>query len=147
MSNDLNLCQFIGRLGREPELRSLGNSGQQVAIISLAVGKKYTDKNTGQLVDKTEWVKVLCFGRLAEIAGEYLTKGSRIYVQGEFTTRQYEKDGQTHYVTEIRASEFKMLDSAPQQQSAKQQAPQQRQQQRQQGNQQRQANHNDYDYR
>jgi single-strand DNA-binding protein len=82
-----------------------------VASLSLAVGDDYKDKNTGQKVEQTEWVRVSAFGKLAEVIAEYLKKGSKVYIEGKMKTRKYEKDGQTHYSTEINASEMYMLDS------------------------------------
>ena len=115
MANDLNQCQFIGRLGKDPEQESMPN-GNAVTKLSLAVGEKYKDKNTGQNVENTEWIRVVAFGRLAEIMGQYLTKGSKIYLSGKMKTRMWEKDNQKHYSTEIIANSMQMLDSKPAQQ-------------------------------
>lgn len=112
MSRDLNKCCFIGRLGNDPEGRSMPN-GTAVCNLSLAVGDDYKDKN-GQKVEQTEWVRVSAFGKLAEIMQQYLQKGSKVYIEGKMKTRKYEKDGVTHYATEINASEMYMLDSKPQ---------------------------------
>jgi single-strand DNA-binding protein len=101
MSNDLNLCQFIGRLGQDPEIRYLPN-GNPVANLSLAVGSQWKDKNTGQKQEHTEWVRVTVFGNLAEIAGKYLNKGSQVYISGSFKTRKWQdQQGQDRYSTEI----------------------------------------------
>ena len=109
MANDLNLCLFIGRLGADPETR-FAPSGTAVTNIRIAVGKKWKDKN-GQTQEATEWVPVVMFSRLAEVAGEYLKKGSRVRINGEFKTRKWEdQQGNTRYTTEIVASEMQMLD-------------------------------------
>ena len=127
----VNKVIIIGTLGRDPELRFLPN-GNAVCSISLATDEGYKDKNTGQQVDKTEWHRVEAFGRLAEIIGEYLKKGSKCYIEGKLRTDEYEKDGIKRYSTKIIANEMTMLDSrqqnngggyaqAPQQQAAPQQ--------------------------
>tara|TARA_R110002073_G_C9208488_1_gene558775 strand:+ start:235 stop:678 length:444 start_codon:yes stop_codon:yes gene_type:complete len=119
MSRDLNLCQFIGRLGQEPEVRYLPN-GDAVANISIAVGDDYKDKS-GNKVEQTEWVRVTAFRGQAEIIGKYLEKGSQVYVSGKMKTRKWQaQDGSDRYSTEIVASEMQMLDSRGQdsQQSA-----------------------------
>jgi single-strand DNA-binding protein len=77
----------------------------------VATSESWKDKNTGQQNERTEWHRVVFFRRLAEIAGEYLKKGSKVYVEGQLRTRQYEKEGQKHYSTEIVANEMQMLDS------------------------------------
>jgi single-strand DNA-binding protein len=102
MSNDLNLCQFIGRAGRDPETRYTA-SGDAVTSFTLAVGWKSKDK------EGTEWVRCVTFSKLAEIAGEYIKKGKQVYVSGRFKTRDYEKDGVKHYVTEVNVDQLKLL--------------------------------------
>ena len=129
----INKVIIIGTLGRDPEMRYLPN-GNAVCSFSIATDEGYKDKNTGQQVDKTEWHKVETFGRLAEITGEYLKKGSKAYFEGKLKTDEYEKDGIKRYSTKIVAHEMTMLDSkqdgqqnqgyAPQQQAPQQQAPQ-----------------------
>jgi single-strand DNA-binding protein len=104
MANDLNQCQFIGRLGRDPETRYLP-SGEAVTNFSLAVGWKSKDK------EGTEWVRCSTFGKLAEIAGQYLTKGKQCYVSGRMSTREWEKEGVKHYSTEIRVDQLQLLGS------------------------------------
>ena len=105
MANDLNQCNFIGRLGRDPEMRSTA-TGDQVANFSIAVGWKSKQK------EGTEWVNVVAFGKLAEIIGQYLTKGSRIFVSGKQRSRKWQdQNGQDRYSTEIVANELQMLDS------------------------------------
>lgn len=110
MSNDLNLCQFIGRLGKDPETRYMPN-GDAVANFSIAVGSSWKDKNSGEKKESTEWVRVTVFRKLAEIIAQYLKKGSQVYISGKLRTRTYEKDGQTHYATEIIADSMQMLGS------------------------------------
>jgi single-strand DNA-binding protein len=111
MSKDLNKWMGIGRLGKNPEVRYTAN-GTACASLSIACGDDYKDKNTGQKVDKTEWVNICAFGRLAEIIGEYVKKGSKIYIEGKFTTRKWQdQNGQDRYTAEIVASEMQMLDS------------------------------------
>ena len=120
MANDLNLCLFIGRLGADPETRFAPN-GTAVTNIRIAVGKKWKDKN-GQTQEATEWVPVVMFSRLAEVAGEYLKKGSRVRINGEFKTRKWEdQQGNTRYTTEIVANEMQMLDGRSEGQTAGQQ--------------------------
>ncbi len=107
MANDLNQCNFIGRLGRDPEQRSMPD-GVVVVNMALAVGWK------GKSSEGTEWVRLVAFGRLAEVCAQYLTKGSRIFVSGSFNTRSWDKDGQKHYATEIRMNNMQMLDTRQQ---------------------------------
>lgn len=102
MSNDLNLCQFIGRLGQDPETKYTGN-GTAVTNISIACGWKSKDK------EGTEWVRVVAFGKLAEIMQQYLNKGSQVYISGRFKTDKYDKDGETRYSTSIVADRLQML--------------------------------------
>ncbi|GAA6134199.1 hypothetical protein NBRC116188_09880 [Oceaniserpentilla sp. 4NH20-0058] len=106
----INKVILIGTLGRDPEMRYLPN-GNAVCTASLATDEGYKDRNTGQQVDKTEWHRVEAFGRLAEVMGEYLKKGSKIYVEGKLRTDEYEKDGIKRYSTKIIANEMTMLDS------------------------------------
>jgi len=106
----VNRVILIGTLGRDPEMRYLPN-GNAVCSVSLATDEGYKDRNTGQQVDKTEWHRVEAFGRLAEIMGEYLKKGSKIYIEGKLRTDEYEKDGIKRYSTKIIASEMTMLDT------------------------------------
>ena len=108
MANDLNLCQFIGRLGQDPKLTYMPNSNA-VANISIAVGEQWRDK-AGEKQERTTWVNVVAFGKLAEIMAQYTSRGSRIYISGSLRTRKWEKDGQTHYTTEIVAKEMQLLD-------------------------------------
>lgn len=109
--SSLNKAQLIGRLGADPELKYTGG-GEAIANLSLATSERWRDKQSGEQKEATEWHRVSMFGKLAEIAGEYLKKGSLIYVEGKITTRKWtDKDGVERYTTEIRASEMKMLGS------------------------------------
>ena len=110
----VNKAILIGNLGGDPEVRYTQN-GTAVANFSLATSEKWKDKD-GQLQEQTEWHKIVAFARLGEICGEYLSKGSRVYIEGRIQTRQWEdKDGNKRYTTEIVAREMKMLDSRGQQ--------------------------------
>ncbi|MBE0364893.1 single-strand DNA-binding protein [Pseudoalteromonas ulvae UL12] len=101
MARGVNKVILVGNLGQDPEVRYMPN-GNAVANVSLATAESYKDKNTGQMVDKTEWHRVVFFGKLAEIVGEYVRKGSQIYVEGKLQTRKWtDKDGQEKYTTEI----------------------------------------------
>jgi single-strand DNA-binding protein len=110
MARGINKVILVGNLGNDPETRYLPD-GNAVTNISIATSESWKDKNTGQQNERTEWHRVVFFRRLAEIAGEYLKKGSKVYVEGQLRTRQYEKEGQKHYSTEIVANEMQMLDS------------------------------------
>lgn len=130
MSNGVNKVILIGNLGADPEVKYLPN-GNAVVNFTVATGESWKDKNTGQKVEKTEWHRVVAFRKLAEICGEYLHKGSKVYVEGKLQTEMYEKDGVKHYPTKIIANEMRMLDSRGDNQGSGQQqaAPQQQQQQ------------------
>ena len=106
--SSLNQVQLIGRLGQDPEVKYLPN-GDAVCNLSLATSEKWKDKQTGEPKEKTEWHRVVMFGKLAEIAGEYLKKGTLVFIQGKLETRQWEKDGEKRYTTEIRANQMTML--------------------------------------
>ena len=112
MSKDLNQANFIGRLGRDPETRFMP-SGGEVANFSIACGDDYRDKKTGQKVEQVNWINIVAFGRLAEIVGEYLKKGSKVYVSGKQVTRKWQDKttGADRYTTEIVAGDLQMLDS------------------------------------
>lgn len=110
MANDLNRCEFIGRLGKDPEQRSMPN-GKAVCNISIAVGETWKDQS-GQKQERTTWVPVVAFDKLAEIMGQYLTKGSRIFVAGKFSVRKWQdQSGQDRWSTEVIATEMLMLDT------------------------------------
>jgi single-strand DNA-binding protein len=107
----LNKVMLIGRLGADPEVRFLP-SGGSVATIRLATSRRWKDKQTGERKEETEWHRVVFFSRLAEIAGEYLKKGSQVYVEGRIRTQKWQgQDGQDRYTTEIVADSMNMLDS------------------------------------
>ncbi len=121
MANDLNQCQFIGRLGKDPEVRYT-QSGDAVCSFSLAVGWKGKEK------EGTEWVPCTAFGKLGEICGQYLKKGSQVFVQGRFKTDKFtDKDGQERYSTKINIDNMQMLGSKPE--GSSNEEPQQRGQQ------------------
>ncbi|ULG70861.1 single-stranded DNA-binding protein [Marinobacterium sediminicola] len=150
MARGINKVILVGNLGGDPEVRYMP-SGNAVTNVTLATSESWKDKQTGQMQERTEWHRVVFFNRLAEIAGEYLRKGSKVYVEGSLRTRKWQgQDGQDRYTTEIVASEMQMLDGRggagdaggyqsqpdpmgygqPQQQAPRrQQAPQQPQQQ------------------
>ena len=132
----VNKVIIIGNLGADPETRQFGNGGS-VTNITVATSEQWTDKQTGQKRETTEWHKITLFNRLGEIAAQYLRKGSKVYIEGSLRTRKWQdKNGQDRYTTEIRADQMQMLDSnqgqantgyqqpAPQQQAPQQQAPQ-----------------------
>ena len=111
MARGVNKVILIGNLGRDPEIRYMPN-GQAVANITIATSESWKDKNTGEQQEKTEWHRVVFFRRLAEIAGEYLKKGSKVYIEGKLQTRKWQDNqGQDRYTTEILANEMQMLDS------------------------------------
>lgn len=117
--SDLNKVMLIGRLGKDPETR-YSASGAAITNITLATSDKWKDKQTGEQKEKTEWHRVVFFNRLAEIAGEYLTKGKTVYIEGKIQTRKWQdQQGQDRYTTEIVANEMQMLGGReqPQQQS------------------------------
>ena len=110
-SRGVNKVILVGNLGNDPETRAFP-SGDMVTNITLATSETWKDKQTGQPQEKTEWHRVVFHRRLAEIAGEYLHKGSKVYIEGSLKTRKWQgKDGQDRYTTEIVAREMQMLDS------------------------------------
>ena len=109
MSNDLNQCQFIGRLGADPEVRYT-TQGKAVASFSIAVGSPWTDKTSGDKQESTEWVNITAFDKLGEICGEYLRKGSQVFISGRMKTEKYtDKNGVEKYSTKIIAENMQML--------------------------------------
>ena len=107
----VNKVIIVGNLGKDPEMRSFP-SGDQVANITIATTDKWKDKQSGEMKEATEWHRLVFNGRLAEIAAQYLRKGSQIYVEGQIRTRKYnDKDGVEKYATDIIASEMQMLGS------------------------------------
>lgn len=111
MARGVNKVILIGNLGKDPDVRYMPN-GQAVANITLATSESWKDKNSGEQQERTEWHRVVFFRRLAEIAGEYLKKGSKVYIEGKLQTRKWQdQNGQDRYTTEIVANEMQMLDS------------------------------------
>ena len=110
MARGVNKVILIGNLGNDPETKFMPNGGA-VTNISLATSESWKDKQTGQMQERTEWHRVVFFNKLAEIAGEYLKKGAKIYVEGALRTRKWQgQDGQDRYTTEIVVSDMQMLD-------------------------------------
>lgn len=114
MARGINKVILIGNLGQDPEVRYTPN-GSAVANLNLATDESYKDRQTGQLVPKTEWHRIVIFGKIAEVAGQYLAKGSKIYIEGRLQTRKWtNKEGQDVYTTEIVVDingQMQMLDS------------------------------------
>jgi len=147
MARGVNKVIIVGNIGQDPETK-FTTGGAAITNISVATSESWKDKQTGQSQERTEWHRIVFFNRLAEIAGEYLKKGSKVYVEGALRTRKWQdQSGQDRYTTEIVGNEMQMLDSrsegdsqggghnnAPRQQAApqqRQQAPQQQYQQQQ----------------
>lgn len=119
----INKVILIGNCGADPESRATA-AGGQVTNVRLATSESWKDKNTGQMQERTEWHRVVFFGRLAEIAAEYLRKGSKVYVEGSIRTRKWQdKEGRDQYTTEIVAGEMQMLDGKRDADAAPQQEP------------------------
>lgn len=111
MARGVNKVILVGNLGNDPDVRYTAG-GAAVANISLATAETWKDKDTGEKQERTEWHRVVFFGRLAEIVGEYLRKGSQVYVEGRLQTRKWQdKDGNDRYTTEIVANDMQMLGS------------------------------------
>jgi len=111
MARGVNKVIIVGNCGQDPETRFMP-SGGAVTNLSLATSESWKDKNTGDQQERTEWHRVVFFNRLAEIAGEYVKKGSKLYIEGSLRTRKWQdKSGQDRYTTEIVAAEMQMLDS------------------------------------
>ena len=110
MARGLNKVMLIGNMGRDPEMRHTTNGGE-VANLAIATSESWRDKETGEQMEKTEWHRVVAFGKLAEIIGQYLHKGSKVYIEGSLQTRKWQdKDGNDRYTTEIKARDMQMLD-------------------------------------
>ena len=140
MARGINKVILVGNLGADPEVRYTA-SGAAVTNLNLATSENWRDKQTGEQQERTEWHRVVMFGKLAEIAGEYLKKGRQVYIEGKLQTRKWQgQDGQDRYTTEVVANEMQMLggggqagpgqtggyqNQAPRQGSAPQQQPQQ----------------------
>lgn len=112
MARGVNKVILVGNLGKDPETRYMP-SGGAVCNVTIATSESWTDKATNEKKEKTEWHKVVFFNKLGEIAGQYLKKGSQVYVEGALRTRKWEKDGIDHYSTEIVASDMQMLGGKP----------------------------------
>ena len=111
MARGVNKVILIGNVGKDPEVRYMPN-GNAIANLTLATSESWKDKNTGETQERTEWHRVVFFRRLGEIVGEYVKKGSKIYVEGRLQTRKWQgQDGQDRYTTEIVADQMQMLDS------------------------------------
>ena len=111
MARGVNKVILVGNLGRDPEMRYI-ESGTAIANITVATSESWNDKQTGEKVEKTEWHRVVFFGKLAEIVGEYLRKGSQVYIEGSLQTRKWQDDGgNDRYTTEIKARDMQMLGS------------------------------------
>ena len=104
----VNKAIIVGNLGADPDVRYSAN-GNAITKIRVATSESWKDKQSGETKEKTEWHRITAFGRLAEIMGEYLKKGSQVYIEGRLQTSQYEKEGQTHYSTDIIADTMQML--------------------------------------
>lgn len=110
MARGLNKVMLIGRLGKDPDLR-FTQDGRAVASFTIATNEEWKDKATGEKKERTEWHRIVAFGKLGEICGEYLAKGKQVYIEGRLQTRSWEKDGVTRYTTEIVTSDMQMLDA------------------------------------
>ena len=126
----INKVIILGNLGNDPEIRTMPN-GEMIANISVATSESWTDKNTGEKKTQTEWHSIVLYRRLAEIAGQYLTKGSQVYIEGRLKTRKWQdSNGQDRYTTEIQGDNLQMLggrnQDAAQNQPPKQQDKQQK---------------------
>jgi single-strand DNA-binding protein len=111
MARGINKVILIGNVGVDPDVRYMPN-GNAVTTLSLATSETWKDKQTGEKQERTEWHRVVCFNRLGEIAGEYVRKGSRLYIEGSLRTRKWQDpQGQDRYTTEIVANDIQMLDS------------------------------------
>jgi single-strand DNA-binding protein len=104
----VNKAILVGNLGRDPEVRYTPG-GTAVANFTVATSERWKDKTTGEMKEQTEWHRIVAWGRLGEICGEYLARGKQVYIEGRIQTRSWEKDGVTRYTTEIVAQEMKML--------------------------------------
>ena len=138
----INKVIIVGNLGQDPEVRFMPNGGA-VANFTVATSEAWKDKQSGEQKEKTEWHRIVMYQRLAEIAGEYLKKGSKVYLEGRLQTRKWQnQQGQDQYTTEIIVNDMQMLDSRNSQQgNQQQQRGYQQQQAMQQGYQQKPPNH------
>ena len=109
MARGVNECILIGNLGADPETRYMP-SGTAVTNARIAVGEQWKDRDTGEKVERTEWINLVFFGKLAEIAGEYLRKGSQLYVEGKLRTRKWQdREGHDRWTTEVNVDQLNML--------------------------------------
>ena len=106
----INKVIIVGNLGQDPEIKYTAG-GAAVTTLSIATSDSWKDKESGMDQERTEWHRVVLWRRLAEIAGEYLKKGSKVYIEGQLQTRKWEQEGQTRYTTEIIARDMQFLDS------------------------------------
>ena len=109
-SKGVNKAIIVGNVGSDPDIRTMPN-GNQVVNLSIATSDEWKDKNTGEKKEKTEWHRCVFFNKIADIAAQYVNKGSKIYVEGRLQTRSYEQDGVKKYSTEIVVNDMQMLDS------------------------------------
>lgn len=116
MARGINKVILVGNCGKDPEVRYLP-SGGAVANLTIATSESWTDKATNEKKEKTEWHNLVFFGKIAEIVGQYIKKGSQIYVEGKLQTRKWEKDGVDRYSTEIVVSDMQMLGGVPKSQA------------------------------
>lgn len=131
MARGVNKVILVGTLGQDPEVKYLTN-GNAVCNLSLATSEQWKDKQTGEKKEKTEWHRVVMFGKVAEIAGEYCRKGSQVYIEGKLETREWEKDGVKRYTTEIKVDmqgTMQLLGGKPADGGSSQPKPQQSRQQ------------------
>lgn len=148
MARGVNRVTLLGNVGGDPETRYMPN-GNAVTNITVATSDAWKDKQTGQLQERTEWHRVVFFGKVAEIAGEYLRKGSQCYLEGRLQTREWEKDGVKRYTTEIvvdMGGTLQLLGGKPDSQQTQQQRSQQNQRPQQTQRQQPDNSMPDYDY-
>ncbi|MCS5547545.1 MAG: single-stranded DNA-binding protein [SAR86 cluster bacterium] len=106
----INKVIIVGNLGQDPEIKYTAG-GAAVTTLSIATSDSWKDKDSGMDQERTEWHRVVLWRRLAEVAGEYLKKGSKVYIEGQLQTRKWEQEGQTRYTTEIIAKDMQFLDS------------------------------------
>jgi single-strand DNA-binding protein len=124
VSRGVNKAIIVGTLGQDPDVKHTAN-GNAVVNISVATNESWKDKTTGQQVEKTEWHRIVIFGKLAEIAAQYLKKGSQVYFEGKIQTRTWDKEGVKMYTTEIVANEMQMLGGKSESSAPAQRQPQQ----------------------
>ena len=114
----INKVILIGRLGRDPEIRYTPD-GRAIANFSIATSEEWRDKDSGEKKERTEWHRIVVFGKMGELCGQYLSKGRQVYLEGRLQTRSWEKDGVTRYTTEIVANDVQFLGSRNDQESSR----------------------------